>query len=98
MRTLAQKQNRTQERVSSGLARSNMTARGPVHCDRADLLYLQRTIGNQAARQILQTDAEDLKAGLTVAAPPHFVHDFSRIPAAGAAMAVVATIEDEAKR
>jgi hypothetical protein len=43
-------------------------------------IFLQHTIGNQAAQWMLQTDAEELKAGLTGSASPHFGHDFSRIP------------------
>lgn len=78
MRTFAQKQNQPQEPVSSRLAWSNTAASGPH--PRADLLHLQRTIGNQAVQQMLQIHAEELKAGLIDTASPRFEHDFSRIP------------------
>ncbi len=79
MRTFAQKQNQPQKPVSSNLARSHTPTPG-LH-NRADLiLHLQRTIGNQALRRMLQTHAEELKAGLTGTSSPHFGHDFSRIP------------------
>ena len=44
------------------------------------LLHLQRTIGNQAVRRMLQTHAEELNAGLNGTASPLVGHDFSRIP------------------
>ena len=79
MRTFAQKRNQPQKQVSPSLARSNTTAPGLHH--RADLiLHLQRTIGNQAVQRMLQTNAEELKAGLPGTASPRFEHDFSRIP------------------
>ena len=79
MRTFALKQNQPQKPVSSGLARSNILRPAPEHCDHP-ILHLQRTIGNQAVQRVLQTNAEDLKAGLTGTAAPRFGHDFSRIP------------------
>jgi hypothetical protein len=79
MRTLAQKQNQPQKRVSSSLARSNTATSGPtLHSH--PLPHLQRTIGNQAVLRMLQTDVEKPEAGLTGTASPHFGHDFSRIP------------------
>src|SRR2546423_4409952 len=79
MRTFAQKQNQFQQIVSSSLARSNTLTPGPPHCEHPTL-HLQRTIGNQAMQPILQTNDEELKAGLTGTASSHFEHDFSRIP------------------
>jgi hypothetical protein len=37
-------------------------------------------IGNQGVQRMLQTNAEELKAGLTGTASSLFGHDFSRIP------------------
>ena len=79
MQTFTLKQNQPQKPVSSGLARSNIVRPAPEHCDHP-ILHLQRTIGNQAVQRVLQTNAEDLKAGLTGTAAPRLGHDFSRIP------------------
>jgi hypothetical protein len=79
MRTFAQKQNQPQKPVSSSLALSNTATRGLHHpADR--ILHLQRTIRNQAVLRMLQTQAEEPKAGLTAVASPRLGHDFSRIP------------------
>lgn len=79
MRTFVQKQNQSQKPVSSNLARSNRAPSGPtLHSH--PLLHLQRTIGNQAVLRMLQTNAEELKAGLTGTASSRFGYDFSRIP------------------
>ena len=79
MRTFAQKQNQPQKRVSSNLARPNMATLGPDQSEHL-ILHLQRTIGNQAVQRMLQTHSEELKAGLSGTASPHFGHDFSRGP------------------
>jgi hypothetical protein len=42
------------------------------------ILYLQRTIGNQAVQRMLQTHAEE--SGVTAAASPRFGYHFSQIP------------------
>ena len=79
MRTFAQKQNQRQKPVSSNLALSHATTPGLHH--RIDLiLHLQRTTGNQAVQRMLQTNAEELKAGVTDTTPSRFGRDFSRIP------------------
>ncbi len=79
MRTFAQKQNQPQKPGSSIHARSHTATPGLHH--RADLiLHWQRTMGNQAVQRMLQTHAEELKAGLTGTSSPHLGHDFSRIP------------------
>lgn len=65
MRTFAQKQN--QKQVSANFVRSNTTS-------------LQRTIDDQAVQRDVQTNAENLKAGLPATLSPRFAHDFSRIP------------------
>lgn len=79
MRTFAQKHNQPQKPASSSFARSNTAILGLNHHANS-LLHLQRTIGNQAVRRMLQTHAEELKAGLNGTASPLFGHDFSRIP------------------
>src|SRR5262249_12470167 len=43
------------------------------------ILHLPRTIRSQAVPQLLQRNAEELNAGLTNTASPHFGHDFSRM-------------------
>jgi hypothetical protein len=76
MRTLAQKPKAVQQTTS--------VIPGRAHCGQNrelnSKLYLQSTIGNQAVQRMLQTNAEELKAGLTGTASPGFEHDFSRIP------------------
>ena len=44
------------------------------------ILNLQRTIGNQAVRRLLQANAEDLETASGVTAANHFRFDFSQIP------------------
>jgi hypothetical protein len=79
MPTFAQKQHQPLKRASSNLARSNMAPFGLNHHPHP-ILHLQRTIGNQAVQRMLQTNAEELKAGLTGTTSPRYGHDFSRIP------------------
>jgi hypothetical protein len=79
MRTFAQKQKQPQKLGSSNHARSHTATPGLHH--RADLiLHGQRTMGNQAVQRMLQTHAEELKAGLTGTSSPQGGHNFSRIP------------------
>jgi len=79
MRTFAQKQKQPQKPVSSSLARPHMATLGPEHREHP-ILHLQRTIGNQTVHRMLQTNTEELEAGLTGMASPRFGHDFSQIP------------------
>jgi len=44
------------------------------------LLHLQRTIGNQAVLRLLQTNAEEFKAGLTGTASSRSGHNFGLVP------------------
>lgn len=69
MRSFVQKPNTTQQTTS---AQSTIPGRG----------YLGeiREFGNHAVQRKLQTDIEEVSAGLTGAASPRPVHDFSRIP------------------
>ena len=79
MRTFAQKPKATQQTTS---AKSTIPSRTHFGQSREvnSMLHLQRTIGNQAVQRLLQTHAEELKAGLTGTASPRFGHDFSQIP------------------
>ena len=79
MRTFAQKQNQPQEPVSSSLPPSH-TAIPRLHHRAGSILHLQRTIGNQAVQQMLQTDAEEREAGLTGTGSPRFEGALSRTP------------------
>src|SRR5918993_2341916 len=79
MRTFVQKQNQSQEAVSTSLARSNMARLGRDHREHP-ILHLQGAFGNQAVQRVLQTNGEAREDGSTDTASPHFGHDFSRIP------------------
>jgi hypothetical protein len=69
MRTLAPKQNQLQKQASFSHAQPQPLAPGPR--DRAGLiLYWQRTLGNQAVQQLLQTQAEASEVRLTTLASP----------------------------
>lgn len=82
MRTLPQKAKATQQNTS---AESTMLGRADFGQSRGvnSPLHLQRTIGNQAAQRMLQTNAEELEVGLAGETSPRFAHDFSRIPVHG---------------
>jgi hypothetical protein len=75
MRAFAQKQNQSQQPVSSSLARPNMATLG-LEYRKHSHYDLPRTIGDQA---VLQSHAEVPAAGLPAAASPRFGHDFGRI-------------------
>jgi hypothetical protein len=79
MRTFAQKQNQPQKPVSSSLARPHMATLGPDHREQP-ILYLQRTIGNQAVQRLLEANTRDVKGDLTTTEIARFGWDFSRIP------------------
>ncbi len=89
MRSFAQEKKQHRRPVSSNLARSHTTTPGLHH--RADLIpHLQDTIGSQVVQRILQTHAEEPKAGLTEAAS-RFGHDFSRTPTHSTAAGAIQT-------
>ena len=79
MRTFAQKQNLSQNTVSSSLARPHRATPRQAHHEHP-IFHLQRTIGNQAVLRMLQAHTEELDVGLTAAASPRFGHDFSQVP------------------
>ena len=79
MRTFSRKPTASQQ---ASFAKSTMPGRADFgqRAEVNSILHLQRTIGNQAVLRMLQTNAEELKAGLTGTTSPRFAHDFSRIP------------------
>jgi hypothetical protein len=77
-KAFARKQNRHHARVASHLSRPRTDASGLRH--QADpVLHLQRTIGNRAVQRMLQTHAEQRRAGSTGTIAPRAGHDFSGI-------------------
>ena len=78
MHTFAQKPKATQPTTSANSAISS-----PAHfeqsCEVDAMLHLQRTVGNQAAQRILQTN-EEPKPRLIGTASSRFGYEFSRIP------------------
>lgn len=79
MRTFVQKPNTRQPTTS---AKASLVSRAHVaqgH-DPNSILNLQRKTGNQALLRLLQSNAEECNAVFSGIAPPHFGHDFSRIP------------------
>jgi Domain of unknown function (DUF4157) len=78
MRTYAQKHQQSQLGKSGDLARPSLAARSH---EGHPILHLQRTIGNQVVRRMLETRAEELERASTSTAASHFspVH----APAAG---------------
>jgi hypothetical protein len=78
MHTFAEKPKATQQTTSA-----KPTIPGRAHFGQSrkvnSILHLQRTIGNHAVQQILQTNAEELRAGPAITSSPRFGHDFSQI-------------------
>jgi hypothetical protein len=96
MHTFAEKVEATQQTTST---KSTILSR--CHSEQSpemgSILHLQRTLGNQAVQQTVQTNSGQPKAELTGPASPRFGHDFSRIsihpPAAGAIQTTLAINE-----
>ena len=78
MGTSAPKQNCLPRSGTSSFARPSKATLGATLREHP-LLRMRRTTGNQAVQRVLQTNAEELKAGLTGTASPGFEHDFSRV-------------------
>jgi hypothetical protein len=78
MRTSAQKPKATQQTKSAKSTIPGRAQFGQSH-EVNSILHLQRTIGNQAVQRMLQTNAEELEAGLASTVSPRFAHDFSEI-------------------
>jgi hypothetical protein len=66
MRTLIQKPKASQRTTSARPTASSRAHTGQSRWD--SILHLQRTIGNRATQRLLQTDAQEPEAGLTVQA------------------------------
>ncbi|HWO02500.1 MAG TPA: DUF4157 domain-containing protein [Blastocatellia bacterium] len=79
MKTFAQMHNQPETQQSSSFTRSNARILGANHPESSSL-YVQPTIGHQAALRPLETHTENLNAGVPGTALPAFEHDFSRIP------------------
>lgn len=79
MRTFTQKPKASKP---SDSAKSSMPGRAlsRQNRDTYPILYLQRTIGNQAVQRLLQSKIEDLEASSANNTVTGFAHDFSRIP------------------
>src|SRR5262245_37199174 len=79
MRTFVQKPKATQQTTPA-----KPTTLGRAHLghslDVKSIIHLQRTIRNQAALRLLQSNAEERNALLTGTALTHLGHDFARIP------------------
>jgi hypothetical protein len=79
MRAFAQKRQQLQKPVSAGFARPNIATRTPA-CGGHPILDLQRTVGNRAVLRMLQTDAEELEAGLTATTSHRLREGFNQLP------------------
>lgn len=79
MRIFAQKQKPTQNAKSASSIRPSRAFFGQSH-EVSSILHIQRTIGNQAVRRMLQTDTQEPEARLTGPSSSRFGHDLSRIP------------------
>ncbi|GEM_PF-1309474 len=80
MRTFAQKQNQPQKLASSSLVKAKMTTPEQDQSKEPFLHLPRATSGNRGGQRMLQTTAEERKAGLNAPASPLVGHDFSRIP------------------
>ena len=79
MKVPAQKQNQPQHQLSSNITRSSVKPFAPSQTLHP-ILNLQRTIGNQAIRQLLSAKTEDREAGSDASTTTHIAQDFSRLP------------------
>lgn len=79
MRTFAQKQILSQGTATSDLARRNTATSRPIHHSHL-IMYLQRTLGNQAVQRLLQAKPNGLEARSSTNEVTRFAHDFSQIP------------------
>jgi hypothetical protein len=79
MRTFAEKQNQSQNRVPFSLVLPNPATSELSHPS-LPFLRLQHTIGKPALERLLQANSEDLETGSHLTAANRFGHDFSRVP------------------
>lgn len=80
MHSFAQKPKPTQEANSANSVRPHLSP-SRRSSDVHRILHLQRTIGNQAVRQMLQADVEKSEVGSVTTTPTRYAQDFSRISA-----------------
>jgi hypothetical protein len=78
MRTATQKPKSTQQTEPAGNAKASPTFSGQRR-DVHSILQLKRTIGNQAAQQLLRANSESFEAESSTTGTAGFGHDFSRI-------------------
>src|SRR5215510_14218992 len=78
MRTFAQKQNLSQWKETSDLARRNTLTSRPIHHSHP-IMRMQRTLGNQALQRLLQAELDDLEARSSINEVTSFAHDFNQI-------------------
>lgn len=79
MRAFAQKPKTTRQTEPARTTKPSRTLSGESRAVRS-ILQLQRTIGNQAAQRILQSNSEELQARSVTLSSSRFSHNFSRIP------------------
>lgn len=79
MRTFAQKPKSMQQTESAESTKRGRTLSGQSH-EVNSILHLQRTIGNQAVKRLLQAETEDFKENPASGTSFRLTYDFSRIP------------------
>lgn len=79
MRTFAEQPKASQQAMSSKATVHDRSSLGHSH-EVKSVLSFGRTIGNQAAQRLLQSNAEERNTKSTGVTSHHFGHDFSRIP------------------
>lgn len=77
MPTFAQRQNLSQGKATSDLARRNTVTSRPIHHSHP-ILHLQSTLGNQAVQRLLQAKRGDLQARSRMNQVPRFASDFQQ--------------------
>jgi hypothetical protein len=79
MRTFARKPKATQQTLSAKSTVPGQASFGQGH-DLGFIRHLQRTMGNQAVRRLLEVNTRDAKKNLAATQDARFGHGFSRIP------------------
>jgi|GEM_PF-6302161 len=79
MHTFAQKPKATQQTKPTKSTKPNRVFLGQSRAV-SEGWNLQRTIGNQIVKRLLQTNADEREVGLVSTASPRFAHDFSQMP------------------
>ena len=85
----------TKQRATRQTPSAKPTVPSRTHVEQSheanSILHLQRTLGNQAAKRMLPTIAEELEVGMASTTSPRFAHNFSRIPVHPPAMGAIQT-------